>query len=105
MRSIALLLLFPVAVAVGASLSGGCSSQKSSSAPRLGCDPGQFTVCTCKNGNPGVKLCNPDAKTFQPCMLGGKEECPGGELILDDAGNPIDDGGLPEGEDPSVCPG
>jgi cysteine-rich repeat protein len=86
----------------------GCSAEnKAGSSSQQICTPGQYGYCLCKNGQDGTRLCNDEGTGFAKCMMGGTEECPGGEVPLDDAGNPVpdEDGGLPDGVSTKGCPG
>jgi cysteine-rich repeat protein len=85
----------------------GCSSEKAASSSGTICTPNQYGYCLCKNGQDGTRLCNENGTAYATCLMGGKEECPGGEQPIDDAGNPIpdEDGGLPDGLSTKGCPG
>jgi cysteine-rich repeat protein len=102
-----LLGLVPVAL-VGTLLVWGCSADpKAGGSSQKICSAGQFGYCLCKNGQDGTRKCKSDETGFEKCQMGGTEECPGGEVPLDDAGNPIpdEDGGLPDGLSNRGCPG
>lgn len=94
--------------AIVAGFAAGCSANNDATGSREDqiCTPGQYGYCLCKNGQDGTRLCKKDGKSYGACMMGGTEECPGGEVPLDDAGRPIPetDSGTP---DPSThgCPG